>query len=245
MDQTRGMSEIPVEASVGDDRVESRQSPRTAARKRRAVRQKGELRRQQIMDAAEEIFSRRGYYGSSLRDVAARSGASLGVITHHFTTKEQLFYDVIDRKLKTLTELVRSSLESSRVETSSPDSTIEAFIKPFLRACVDAQSEIRNYIKLTSLFMSAYEVAEINPALARLRSISDLFCDYLRESVPDMPEKQMRIGVYLIQAALIFMVQDNGFLDRVTNEDFDTSAFNELIGPASAFFAAGLRAIHV
>lgn len=212
-------------------------------RNNRTLRPKGLARRQKIMDAAEEVFSERGYYGSSLRDVSARSGASLGVLTHHFPSKELLFYEVVDRKLDLLKEIVRSSLETAKNEGGNYTDIIEAFIKPFLRACVDTQSEIRNYIKLTSHFMSSYEVAEINPALSRLLSITEVFCDALRDSMPDMPEKQLRIAVYLIEAALIFMVQDNGFIGRITKGDLSSQAINELIAPAAAFFSGGLRAL--
>lgn len=215
----------------------------TAALRARPVRRNGAARRQVIMDAAEEVFSERGYFGSSLRDVSARSGAALGVISHHFPTKEALFHDVVMRKRDRLTALIENSLDNARSSLPPDTAVIEAFIKPFLRACVDAHSDIRNYIRLTSHFMSTYRVAEVAPALGELLPISDLFARHLRAAAPQLSESSLRIAVYLINAALIFMVQDTGFLEKISKGEFPMEAINELIDPAAGFFAGGLRAL--
>jgi AcrR family transcriptional regulator len=195
------------------------------------------------MDAAEEVFAQRGYYGSSLRDVSARANAALGVINHHFPSKEILFYEVVMRKRDMLADIVKTSMDTAAHSTGSDKSIIEAFIRPFLRACVDSNSDVRNYIRLTSHFMSTYRVPEVAPAIAQLAPISDLFCDTLRRHVPEMPEQKLCIAVYLIEAALIFMVQDAGFLERVTNDGFTTESINELIEPAAIFFTGGLQSL--
>ena len=94
---------------------------------------KGEARRESIMDAAEEIFSDKGYYGSSMRDISQRSGAALGLITHYFAAKDALFRDVIDRKRGLLEEVIGRSIDKAmaRPDTSIA-SIIRAFVEPFV-----------------------------------------------------------------------------------------------------------------
>lgn len=47
-------------------------------------------RRREILDAALECFSSRGYNATTMADIRERAGASTGSIYHHFKGKEQL-----------------------------------------------------------------------------------------------------------------------------------------------------------
>jgi AcrR family transcriptional regulator len=61
--------------------------PETASR-REQVR---EERRQQILDAALEVFSRTGYHVTNVSDIAAQAGVSQGTIYWYFDSKDELF----------------------------------------------------------------------------------------------------------------------------------------------------------
>ena len=51
---------------------------------------KSSVRRQQILEAALEVFSASGYHKGSLRDVAERAGLSQAGLLHHFPSKIEL-----------------------------------------------------------------------------------------------------------------------------------------------------------
>lgn len=51
----------------------------------------------QILDTAEELFSRSGYYSTSLKDVAEYCDFSVGAIYTYFTSKEDLYDAVLNR----------------------------------------------------------------------------------------------------------------------------------------------------
>lgn len=52
-------------------------------------------RRQEILDAAFDVFAASGYRGGSLRDIADKVGMSLAGLLHHFTTKSELLSGVL------------------------------------------------------------------------------------------------------------------------------------------------------
>jgi AcrR family transcriptional regulator len=52
---------------------------------------KSERSRGQILDAALELFSRQGYRGTSMRDIARAADVSTGSVYHHFQDKEEVF----------------------------------------------------------------------------------------------------------------------------------------------------------
>ena len=50
-----------------------------------------------VLDAGLELFSTQGYRATTLRDIAARAGLSVGNIYHHFPDKHAIYQRLIDR----------------------------------------------------------------------------------------------------------------------------------------------------
>jgi AcrR family transcriptional regulator len=58
-----------------------------------------EDRRQQIIDAAMELFAQKGFRGTTTRDLASHAGVNEAIIFRHFKTKEELYSAIIERKV--------------------------------------------------------------------------------------------------------------------------------------------------
>jgi AcrR family transcriptional regulator len=56
-----------------------------------------ERSRETLLDAAETLFSQRGYDGVSLSEIAASAGLSRGTPNYFFGSKEQLYRSVLER----------------------------------------------------------------------------------------------------------------------------------------------------
>lgn len=67
----------------------------TTSRKPRGEYAKTKSRRQEIVEAAIEVFSAGGFRKGSLRDVADRVGLSQAGLLHHFPSKEHLLQAVL------------------------------------------------------------------------------------------------------------------------------------------------------
>lgn len=66
--------------------------------KRGMPNRRGLERREQILDAATELFARRGYRATGLVELAERVGMSHVGVLHHFGTKENLLREVMARR---------------------------------------------------------------------------------------------------------------------------------------------------
>lgn len=64
-----------------------------------------------ILDAAEELFAERGYYGVSIRDITRHAGVELALANYHFGPKEDLFRHVIARRAEENSSRQMASLE--------------------------------------------------------------------------------------------------------------------------------------
>ncbi|MBW2575023.1 MAG: TetR/AcrR family transcriptional regulator [Deltaproteobacteria bacterium] len=63
-------------------------------------RMTGDERRQEIIRAAMQVFSRNGFSGSTTRKIAERAGISEAMIYNHFRSKKDLYAAIIDEKLQ-------------------------------------------------------------------------------------------------------------------------------------------------
>lgn len=71
---------------------------------------KRELTRQQMMDAAADLFADRGYESTSVEDIAEKANVSKGTFYYHFETKEALVVELRRNMLAGTTEKAFSLL---------------------------------------------------------------------------------------------------------------------------------------
>ncbi|HEX7551437.1 MAG TPA: helix-turn-helix domain-containing protein, partial [Candidatus Methylomirabilis sp.] len=71
--------------------------PRKPARSQRK-RIPREERRRQIIEAAATLFSRKGFRGTTTREIAGAVGVSEAMLFKHFATKEELYAAIIEAK---------------------------------------------------------------------------------------------------------------------------------------------------
>jgi AcrR family transcriptional regulator len=65
--------------------------------KRKTQADKSDASTRKVLKAALSLFSRQGFRATSMRQIAKRSGLSVGNLYHHFGNKEQIFQRLIDR----------------------------------------------------------------------------------------------------------------------------------------------------
>lgn len=78
-----------------------------------------ERRRQQILDAAQRCFARKGFYETSMRDVFCESGLSAGAVYRYFKSKDQLIQTISARVFKQVAGLIEASVEEDFTPTPS------------------------------------------------------------------------------------------------------------------------------
>ncbi|RFB12022.1 TetR/AcrR family transcriptional regulator [Bacillus sp. HNG] len=61
------------------------------------MRKEAEERRNEILDAADELFSQKGFDGTSTNDILKKVGIARGTLYYHFKSKEDVMNALIDR----------------------------------------------------------------------------------------------------------------------------------------------------
>lgn len=58
----------------------------------------GDKRREQILQSAFDLFSRRGFSGTTTKDIARMSGVSEAMVFKHFSSKDELYGAILEAK---------------------------------------------------------------------------------------------------------------------------------------------------
>lgn len=126
----------------------------TGAIRGRRPKGQGPDLRQAILDAAESLFSRHGFYGVTVRQVATEAGVDTALIHYYFGSKRELFDEVFARRaeilntarLEAMRAYVREHAGDIRVE-----GIIEAFIDPLIERSMTNEEGWKNYFRLVAL----------------------------------------------------------------------------------------------
>ncbi len=59
---------------------------------------KGDARREQILQTAVNLFSQRGFKGTTTKEIARVAGVSEAMVFRHFATKDELYGAILDNK---------------------------------------------------------------------------------------------------------------------------------------------------
>lgn len=136
---------------------------------------KGVAKRDEILDAALNLFAQKGYDRTSVREIARQAGLSQAGLLHYFSTKEELFLEVLRRRDDRITD------PKEERHKHSVDRLIRA---------VERNSHERGLVRLF-VSMSAESAEEDSDAHG---FFGDRY-DWLLEQIADDIREQQRAGV--------------------------------------------------
>ena len=87
-------------------------------------------KRAQILDAALEVFSRKGVFATRIADIASEAGIAYGLVYHYFKNKEEVLNTIFEVRWARVTEL----LERAEKEGSDSADRLRRVADVFLSA---------------------------------------------------------------------------------------------------------------
>ncbi|OLB65004.1 MAG: hypothetical protein AUI10_08695 [Actinobacteria bacterium 13_2_20CM_2_72_6] len=125
--------------------------------------------RARIRDAALRLFTERGNDGTTIRDIAKEAGVSLGLVRHHFGSKEALREAcdryAVDRMLRLKEQMMLDGEMSNPGFMSAAHPQILALYRYFARALVDgspaAAGMFDELVELTAQWTERYHPGKL------------------------------------------------------------------------------------
>jgi AcrR family transcriptional regulator len=98
-----------------------------ATKLERATRMPRDQRRAQLLDAANEVFTTKGYHAAAMDDIADAAGISKPVLYQHFGSKLDLYLALLDISCDRLVEVVEEAVDSTDVNADRVVAAMGAF----------------------------------------------------------------------------------------------------------------------
>ena len=126
--------------------------------------------RDKILDAAEDLFARRGYTGIGMREVADTAGLGKSSLFHHFKSKAELYAAVVGRILNLLDLRTTAALAAGGDPSARFDRWIDALIDTFAEHPTSARLLLRSLFEDDELAGTSEEEQQADRTLKRLLS---------------------------------------------------------------------------
>ena len=155
---------------------------------------KGQIRRQQIIDAAKQALIEGGANSLVLRDVADQIGITHGNLQYYFPTKNDLLIAIFDQAVEKYTESMKVAVSETSTRKGRLDAIIDAGI-----------AELKS--PETALWRMMMSLADHNPDMATiLKKENDLYEQVVAEELelisPDLSLQRRRHIARIIHAIL-------------------------------------------
>ena len=129
-----------------------RPRPAKKARRGRPLKNNGSPdMRERILDAAEDHFSRHGFWGVTLREVAQDAKVDTALLHYYFDTKRGLFDSVFARRAEIINRERIDSIdeyEKAAGDSITAEGVINAFLQPILERAARGDAHWHNYFAL-------------------------------------------------------------------------------------------------
>ena len=211
----------------------------------RPSKAKGLDLKETILDAAEGLFARHGFYGVTTRQVAAEAGVDTALIHYYFGAKRELFDAVFVRRAQILNQVRGASMDlyvQTHAGTMTVEGVIEAFIEPLLRISQDGGPGWKSYFAL---------VAQVNntPAwggetMARFFDpVVHRLVETLKSVRPEAEYRDLYWCYQFLTGSMMLALSETGRIDSLSEGECHSSDLEAVRRRLFAYCAAGFETV--
>ena len=216
-----------------------------ARRGRPSKDQKAGETREAILDAAEDLFSKHGFYGVTIREVAREAGVDTALVHYYFGAKRGLFDAVFIRRAavwnsERVDAINRYVAEAG--EAMTLEGILEAFLRPPFEWSLTGGPGWKHYAALVAqtnanpTFGGETMARYFDPAIRRLIEV-------VRLVLPEAKDEDLYWGWHNLSGALTLTLGETGRLDLLSNGLCRSGDLETARTYMVRFAAAGFRAV--
>ena len=199
---------------------------------------------EQILDAAEYLFSQFGLDGVTLRNVAHRIGVHTTLLNYYFKDKQTLFEAVFARRAGVTAGRRMAALERYEIEAGdhpTVEGALHAFLDIDLDLYIEGGEPWMNYAAFCARVSNTPEGAALmdehfDPVVLKLVGI-------LKRALPHYAEEDIFWGYHFVTGALMNTLARTGRIDRLSGGVCHSDDFQAVKLRIARFMAAGFLAL--
>ncbi|WP_319824624.1 TetR/AcrR family transcriptional regulator [Thalassovita sp.] len=212
------------------------------ADRKRAPSKRAQETHRKVLDAAEKMFSDRGFDGTTVRDIAARAGVTAALVTFHGGPKEHLFETVVERRAQELSALRMARLNAI-LAAGDPDlrALLKAFIHPFLDIARDRDPGWLAYARLVAMVSADARWADLTRRC--FDPTAQRFAQEMARCLPGVPVRDVAAGFVFTVSAMLSLCTSQWRVDVLAGHEPSPPLDPKLLEKLLNFCEAGLLAL--
>ena len=198
-----------------------------------------------ILDAAEDLFSKRGFDGVTIREVAELANVDAALAHYYFASKQGLFDAVLERRAELLfSERMQAfdTYEAACGDKVTIEGAVAAFVIPLLERARKGDDGWKNYFRLIALVNNdASHVAlsimsYFDPLVHRMIAV-------VKRALPEAREEELFWCFHFLTGSLTLALSRTGRLDRLSSGVCRSDDLASIEPRLVDYCAAGFRSI--
>jgi AcrR family transcriptional regulator len=196
-----------------------------------------------LIEAAEELFCRRGFNETSVRDIAAAADCNVASMNYYFGGKDSLYLEIWRRRLDQMRESRLASIEKvmSAGEQPQLEDLLRSYATAFLEPLFEGEGECRFIHLMAREIIEPHLPPEMFTSQMAGPVISAL-SKALTEICPWLNEADARTVIILIVGQLIHAVCVRGMFDESGHPEMPRLSVQDMVNHIVKFSAGGIRA---
>jgi AcrR family transcriptional regulator len=199
----------------------------------------------QILDAAEDLFAEQGFAATSMRQLTNLAGVNLAAVNYHFGTKEDLAIAVLRRRIEPINRERRERLDAMPRPAKLRD-IVCAFIEPALRqqTCEDGTAKSHG-AGLCRVFgrISIEQPPFLRELLQQeFAALGQRFHAMLQEAAPGIAPETLWWRLHFTVGAMAHTLQAAHFIGQISNGICDPNNHESIVKQLTAFAIGGFSA---
>ncbi len=198
-----------------------------------------------ILDAAEDLFSKHGFYGVTIREVAREAGVDTALVHYYFGAKRGLFDAVFLRRAEVWNNERVDAINRYAAEMGEGmtlEGLFEAFLRPPFQWSMKGGPGWKHYSALVAqtnanpTFGGETMARYYDPAIRRL-------IELIKRVLPNAREVDLYWAYHNLSGALTLTLGETGRLDRLSGGLCRSGDLESACDYIVRFAAAGFRAV--
>ncbi len=199
-----------------------------------------------ILDAAEVLFAKKGYEGTSMRAIAEKAKVAQGLIHYHCKTKDLLFASLIERHASVINSRRRQMLKLCFEEAQGKQPTLEAILESFVRPALEhgRVGRGRYYSQILATIGNSDDKRSRDLVHQNYDPIARKYIEALQKVLPKLPSPEIYWGYLFATSVAISSMPRTGRINRLSEGSLDDDNLERIIVRIICFLANGLRGMN-
>ncbi len=196
-----------------------------------------------LIEAAEELFCRRGFNETSVRDIATLAGCNVASVNYYFGGKDNLYLEIWRRRLAFMRDTRLASIEKVMSASRQPqlEDLLRSYATSFIEPLIDGSSHCR-FINLMAREMidphlprDMYLTEMVSPVLDALSGALLRICPWLERGKVSM------IIFSIVGQLLMHTVCVKEMFEGSNHPDLSKIDIDSIVNHVVEFSASGIR----